>query len=182
VPAAGPSHNEEMENLKASVIGGLAGAAVLAGLIYFYNRDANPRLEGRITEVRTLGMDQNSSVAIVNFDVVNPSNRYVIVRNHSLDVVDPKGTPQQGQIISASDVKYLFELYPALGGMGSESLVNEAEVAPEERLRRMVAARFEIPKHELDLYKEIILHIEDASGAPSEIRRESDLPEKQEQP
>ena len=107
-------------DLKVVIIGGLLGALLLAGGLMFYNRDAVPRLDGKITQVRTLGMDQNSSVAIVNFDAVNGSDNLLIIGRRDLLVVDKYGREHDGSNISVTDLEYLFKLYPALGGLGFE--------------------------------------------------------------
>ena len=59
---------------------GLLGAALVGGAIYFYNEGATPTLAGEITEVRTLAMDEASSVAVVNFAGTNTSDRIVFIQ------------------------------------------------------------------------------------------------------
>lgn len=161
-------------DLKVVVIGGLLGALLLAGGLLFFNWDTAPRLDGEITEVRTLGMDQNSSVAIVNFDGHNGSNNLLILARRDLVAIDKNGVPREGSTISVSDLKYLFDLYPALGGMGFEPVVDRVRLEPDEPLRGILAARFDMPKHELDQRQAIIFRIEDVDGKQSEIRLDAE--------
>jgi hypothetical protein len=119
-------------------------------------------------------MDQNSSVAIVNFDALNGSNNLLIIARRDLFVIDQNGMERDSSTISASDLEYLFQLYPALGGMGFEPLVDRVRVEPEQPLRGILAARFEIPKHELDQRQAIIFRIEDVDGKQSELRLDSE--------
>ncbi len=162
-----------MENLKASIGGGLAAALVIAGLILFYNRGVGPGLGGEIVKVRTLGMDQNSSVAIVNFSVHNTSDNRLLIEKHYLEVVDQNGDRHRGMVISMDDIDRLFQYYPALGGMEFEPIRNETRLEPGESLRGLAAARFEIPKHELDMRQEIIFGVQDRRGRTAEIVLES---------
>jgi hypothetical protein len=161
-------------DLKVVIIAGLLGALLLAGGIVLFNRDTAPRLDGAITQVRTLGMDQNSSAAIVNFDAVNGSNNLLIVARRDLFAIDQHGMERSSSTISASDLEYLFKLYPALGGMGFEPLVDRVRVEPGGPLRGILAARFEIPKHELDQRQAIIFRIEDVDGKQSELRLDAE--------
>jgi hypothetical protein len=161
-------------DLKVVIIGGLLGALVLAGGLLLFNSDTAPRLDGEITQVRTLGMDQRSSVAIVNFDAINGSDNLLIIARRDLLVVDQYGTERSGSTISVSDLKYLFELYPALGGMGFEPLVDRVRVESGGPLRGILAARFDMPKHELDQRRAIIFRTEDVDGKQSDLRLESE--------
>jgi hypothetical protein len=161
-------------DLKVVIVSGLIGALLIAGAILLFNRDTAPRLDGKITQVRTLGMDQNSSVAIVNFDAVNGSNNLLIVARRDLLVVDKNGAERAGSTISVSDLKYLFQLYPALGGMGFEPLIDRVRVEPEQPLRGILAARFDLPKHELDHRQAILFRIEDVDGKQSDLRLDSE--------
>jgi hypothetical protein len=161
-------------DLKVVILSGLLGALLIAGGILLFNRDTAPRLDGRITQVRTLGMDQNSSVAIVNFDAVNGSNNLLIIGRRDLLVIDNNGIERAGSTISVSDLKYLFQLYPALGGMGFEPLVDRVRVEPGDPLRGILAARFDLAKHELDQRQAIIFRVEDVDGKQSDVRLDSD--------
>jgi hypothetical protein len=161
-------------DLKVVVLSGLLGALLITGGVLLFNRDTAPRLDGQITQVRTLGMDQNSSVAIVNFEAVNGSNNRLIIARRDLLVVGKDGAERAGSTISVSDLQYLFELYPALGGMGFEPLVDRVRLEPEQPLRGILAARFDMAKHDLDQRQAIIFRVEDVDGKRSELRSESE--------
>ncbi|MDE0108698.1 MAG: hypothetical protein OXJ37_15755 [Bryobacterales bacterium] len=159
-----------MQWTRTTAGGGLLGALLVAGAIIAYNWGATPRLDGRITEVRTLGMDANSSVAIVNFEATNTSNYDVAINYREIEVVDRAGNIMQGRILSVFDVEQLFNYYPALGGMKDEPLLDERYVAPGEFFRGLTAARFEIPKHELDVRQELVFRTVDTKSRKTEIR------------
>ena len=150
--------------------GGLLGALLVAAAIIGYNWGATPRLEGRITAVQTLGMDGRSSVAIVNFEARNALNYELAINYREIEVVDGAGNARQGRILSVFDVEQLFKYYPALGGMKDEPLLDERYIAPGEVFRGLTAARFEIPKHELDARRELVFRTVDTKSRKTEIR------------
>ena len=162
-----------MDRLKTIALFGLLGAAVLAGIFYFYNRGATPRLSGEITEVRTLAMERNASVALVNFRAENVSDRDVVVADREVEVVLPDGARYVGLLISSPDLKGLFDFFPILGGMKDEPLLPRREVPPGETIRGLVGARFDIPKHLLDGRERITLWIADGRGRGSELTQSS---------
>ena len=152
------------------VVGGLIGGLVVAGAIIAYNWGATPRLDGEITEVRTLGMDASSSVAIINFEASNASNYELSIAQREMAVVDANGNLLEGRILSVFDIQQLFKYFPALGGMKDEPLVDKQFLSPGQTLRGLAAARFEIPKHELDTRQEIIFRTLDVKKRRTELR------------
>lgn len=143
------------------LVGGLTGGLIVTGVIIVYNWGATPRLDGEVTEVRTLGMDASSSVVIVNFEALNASNYDLSINRRELAIVDMSGNVLEGRILSVFDIQQLFKYFPALGGMQDEPLVDDLHLAPGELVRGLSAAHFEIPKHELDLRREVIFRTVD---------------------
>ena len=158
------------------VLAGLAGAAVLLWAALEVSDWKTAQLDGTITKVRTLGMDRHSSVAIVDFEGVNPSDIQMMIGERTLTVLDGKGIRREGKTISALDLKGLFQYFPGLGGIENEPLLNRVRIQPGESVFGMLAARFEIPKHELDLRRELILRLADVDGSVTEIHHQSEPP------
>ena len=156
------------------LVGGLLGGIVVAGAIIGYNWGATPRLEGEITGVRTLGMDGSSSVAIVNFEASNSSNYELWINRREIEVVDREGVSWQGRTLSVYDVNHLFKYFPALGGLRDEPLTDNQHLDPGESIRGLVAARFEIPKHELDMRRELVFRTLDNKNRKTIVRLEAD--------
>jgi hypothetical protein len=152
------------------VLAGLIGAVALAGIGFLVSRGSAARLEGHITNIRTLGMDENSSVAIVDFEAMNPSQILLIVGDRDIVVTDEQGIVRESSTISAADLKSLFQYFPALGSLDNEPLTMRVRVEPGTVLRGVVAARFEIPKHTLDARRDLVLKVQDADGGVSELR------------
>ena len=156
------------------VLAGLVGACVLVWGALRISDWKTAQLDGTITKIRTLGMDQQSSVAIVDIEAVNPSDIQMMIGERTMTVLDAKGIRRHGKIISAPDLKGLFQYFPGLGGIDNEPLLNRVRIHPGESVFGMLAARFEIPKHELDLRRELTLRLVDVDGSVTEIRQVSE--------
>jgi hypothetical protein len=148
---------------------GLVVAAALVVLILFIQQGSTPRLAGEITSVRTLGMDESSSVAIVDFHFTNSSKYPFVVGSSGISVVDSKGGVRQGQVISAAHLHELFDLFPALGRIMGEPLIDKTKIPPGGTATVMLAARFEMSKPDLDARKKITVSIADVDGPVSEL-------------
>jgi hypothetical protein len=150
---------------------GLAVMAVFVGGILLKQRGSTPRLRGEISNVRTLGVEENASVAIVDFVCVNDSKLLFIVHLTGMTVTDAGGRVHEGRILSASDTKQLFDFFPALGARTADALVMKTRLGAGEARRAMLAARFEISKAELDARRKITVSVQEIDGAVSELSR-----------
>ncbi len=150
---------------------GVVAMTVFVALIVLVQRGASPRLEGQITAVRTLGMDASSSVAIVDFHVTNTSQHRMVIGSIEMSVVDSKGETKPGQVIAASDLHRLFDLFPAMGNKSGEPLIIKTKMASKASFTGMVAARFDLSKSDLDARKKITLSVADVDGPVSEISK-----------
>lgn len=157
------------ELLKRILTFGLLGAALVAGAIYFYNEGATPTLTGEITEVRTLAMDEVSSVAVVNFAAVNTSDRIVFIHQREVTVTGENGATYTGMPVQVADIQNLFEYFPILGGMKDEPLLPRTEIEPGGELHGLVAARFNLPKHELDARTSLVVKFYNELGRSTEL-------------
>ena len=59
--------------------------------------------------------------------------------------------------MQVSDIQNLFQYFPILGGMKDAPLLPRTEIEPGTELRGLVVARFNLPKHELDARKSLVL-------------------------
>ncbi len=157
------------ELLKRILTFGLLGAALVAGAIYFYNEGATPTLAGEVTEVRTLAMDEISSVAVVNFKGLNTSERSVFIHQREVTVFDESGAAHVGLPVHVSDLQSLFQYFPILGGMKDAPLLPRTEIEPGTELRGLVAARFDLPKHALDARTSLVVKFYNEAGRSTEL-------------
>jgi hypothetical protein len=114
-------------------------------------------------------MDDGSSIAVVDFRFVNPSDVLFVVRQVTVSIEDKDGNKIDGATVSDVDANRLFQYYPVLGQKFNDSLLMKAKIAPKESLDRMIAVRFEIPQEKLDSRRRLIVRIEDVDGPVAEI-------------
>ena len=150
---------------------GLAVVAVLVAGILLKQRGSTPRLAGAITNVRTLGVEENAAVAFVDFRFTNDSKMLFIVQQTGMTVSDSAGNVREGRILSASDTNHLFDLFPALGPKAAEPLIMKIRVGSGQSRTALLAARFEISKAELDARKKVTILVHEVDGAVSELSR-----------
>ena len=143
-------------------------AVVVSGVLYM-QRGARVGLTGNFLKVRTAPLDENSSVAIVDFRVNNPSNVRFVVRHVTLVLDDPDGNKYDGRTVAETDAKRLFEVIPLLGEKFNETLLMNDTVQSHATADKMVAVRFDAPESRLEKRQRFILKIEDVDGPVTEI-------------
>jgi len=148
---------------------GLVAVLIAVGIILYIQRGAHVELKGAILKVRTLGLDENSSLAVVDFRFANPSNYPFVVRNVDVSALGPTGQNYTSMPVSEVDAKRIFEYYPVLGQKFNNSLLTRDKIPAQHSEDRMIVARFEIPVTQLDARKNLTIRIEDVDGPVSEL-------------
>jgi len=148
---------------------GLVAVLIAVGIILYIQRGAHVELKGAILKVRTLGLDENSSLAVVDFRFANSSNYPFVVRNVDVSAVGPTGQNLTSMPVSEVDAKRIFEYYPVLGQKFNNSLLTRDKIPAQHSEDRMIVARFEIPVTQLDARKNLTIRIEDVDGPVSEL-------------
>jgi hypothetical protein len=154
-----------MKNTFAATFGiGLAIIALAVGAIFFIQRGAKIDLPGKILKVRTAALDDDSSIAVLDFRITNPSDVLFEVRTVTVEMDDMAGKSYLGQTTSESDAKRLFEAMPVLGQKFNNTLLMRERIGAHASQDRMVAARFQAPLSVLDARKRFVLRIEEVDG------------------
>jgi hypothetical protein len=121
-------------------------------------------LPGKILKVRTAPLDENSSIAVIDFRIANPSNVLFEVRTVTVEMDDTQGRSYLGQPVSEMDAKRLFEALPVLGQKFNPTLLMRDRLGSHGSADRMIAARFQAPMALLDARKRFIVRIEEVDG------------------
>src|SRR4249919_2869857 len=100
---------------------GIIGLAV--GGIFLMQRGDRIELPGKILKVRTAPLDENSSIAVIDFRMTNPSDILFEVRTVTVELEDNQGKSYLGQSVSEMDAQRLFEGLPVLGTKYNPSLL-----------------------------------------------------------
>ena len=155
-----------MQRLALILIG--VGAVVLA--VMFFTGDNQTRLEGRVTEVRTIANTDDSSIALINFRVENVTPHPFVGYQREIDMVDAEGTTHRGLLVQEFDLKQLFQYYAQqLGGMKDEPFTAQKSVEPGDARGFLIGARFETTEAELKGRKDLIIRLTDGANRTSVI-------------
>jgi hypothetical protein len=154
-----------MKNTFAAAFGiGLAVIALAVGGIFFMQRGAKIDLPGKILKVRTAALDNDSSIAVLDFRITNPSDVLFEVRTVSVEMEDTAGKSYLGEPTSETDAKRLFEAMPILGQKFNNTLLMRERIGAHASQDRMIAARFQAPLSVLEARKRFVLRIEEVDG------------------
>ncbi len=140
----------------------------VAGILYL-QRGSHVELKGAILKVRTMGVDDNSSLAVVDFRFANPSNYPFVVRSVDVSATGADGQNYTSTPVSEVDAKRIFEYYPILGQKFNASLLTRDKIPGQHSEDRMIVARFEVPIVKLDARTNLKIRIEDVDGPVSEL-------------
>ena len=148
---------------------GLAIIAIAVAVMFYLQRGAHVELKGSVLKVRTEALDETSSVAVIDFRFVNPSDVQFVVRSVDVTMEGKDGSSTPGQPISEVDTKRVFQYHPMLGQKFNDSLLMRDKIPARQAEDRMIAARFEMPAEKLEARKAFHIRIEDVDGPVSEL-------------
>jgi hypothetical protein len=140
----------------------------VAGILYL-QRGAHVELKGAILKVRTMGMDDNSSLAVVDFRFANPSDVPFVVRSVDVSATGADKQNYTSTPVPEVDAKRIFEYYPILGPKFNASLITGDKIPGRRSEDRMIVARFEMPVAKLDARTNLKIRVEDVDGPVSEL-------------
>lgn len=148
---------------------GLAVIALAVAGVFYLQRGAHLELTGKVLKVRTLALDDNSSLAAVDFRVTDPSDYPFQVHSVTVILEDKSGNSTEGQTVSEMDTHRVFASLPLLGEQYNDVLKERDRVGPHATADRMVMARFELPESKIGQRGRILVRIEEVDGAVAEI-------------
>jgi hypothetical protein len=144
----------------------MGAVCVVAAVVWtvYIQRGAHIDLPGKVLKVRTVPLDEGSSVAVLDFRVSNPADYPFVVRTVTVSLEDNAGNRTDGTTISETDAKRMFELMPLLGQKYNATLVMRDRIPPHTAQDRMVSARFEMPESRLESRKRLVVQVEEVDG------------------
>jgi len=148
---------------------GLGVVAIAVAGVFYMQRGAHIELKGAVLKVRTQAMDENSSVAVVDFRFANPADYPFVVREVNVSIVDKDGKTIEGLPVSDLDAGRLFQYYPQLGQKYNDTLVMRNKIPARQSMDRMIVARFEAPESVIESRKKLKVQIVDLDGPTSEL-------------
>ena len=157
------------KNFVIAFVVGLSVIAIAVAGIFYMQRGAHIDAHGKFLKVRTAPLDENNSIAVVDFRIENPSDYGFKVRTVTLTLEDASGNQTDGQTASDSAAKQALDGIPALGPKYNDSLIMNDMVPPKGTWDRMIAASFKMPDDKLQARKRFVLKIEEVDGKIAEI-------------
>lgn len=148
---------------------GILCIAIAVGGILYMQRGAQVELQAKVLKVRTVPLDENSSLAAIDFRIANNSDYPFMVRGVTVEMEGSGGGPMEGATVSEPDAKRVFAAIPVLGQKYNDTLIMNDKMPPHTGWDRMVAARFDIPDDKLQARKRLVVKIEEVDGKVIEI-------------
>jgi hypothetical protein len=143
---------------------GVAVIAIAVVLILSSTKGSHLVINGKILKVRTGALSENDSIAVMDLRMENPSNLTFVVRQVEVTLEEKDGTMADGLVVAKGDLKQLFQFNRFLGDQYNDSLTIKDQIAPHATVDRMLAARFEVKKEDLEAAKAIHVSIQDMDG------------------
>ena len=143
---------------------GLAIIALAVGGVLWMQRGSAIDFEARILKARIAPLDENSTVAVLDFRLSNPSNLILEVRRVEVEMVDASGAHITGDVISEGDTNRVFEAVPVLGTKYLPNLSMRQRITPHSTADYMTAARIPVPLAQVEARARFVLRIEEVDG------------------
>jgi hypothetical protein len=143
---------------------GVVVIAIAVALILSSTKGSHLVLNGKVLKVRTGALSEDDSIAVMDLRMENPSNLAFVVRQVEVTLEKKDGSMADGLVVSKGDLKQLFQYNRFLGDQYNDSLTIKDQIAPHATVDRMLAARFEVKKDDLEAAKAIHVSIQDMDG------------------
>jgi hypothetical protein len=143
---------------------GVVVIAIAVSLILSSTKGSHLVLNGKVMKVRTGALSDDDSIAVMDLRMENPSNLAFVVRQVEVTLEKKDGSMADGLVVSKGDLKQLFQYNRFLGDQYNDSLTIKDQIAPHATVDRMLAARFEVKKDDLEAAKAIHVSIQDMDG------------------
>ncbi|HLI85083.1 MAG TPA: hypothetical protein VKV17_14275 [Bryobacteraceae bacterium] len=150
---------------------GIAAVIVIVAIaaVFWAQKGAHMELRGQILKVRTAPLDENHSVAVVDFRFLNLADYEYEVRQVTVTVADKSGMTIEGMTIPEIDAQHLFAAIPLLGQKYNPSLIVRNRIPAHVTQDRMIAASFPVPEDQLDMRRGLTVRVQEHGGVISEI-------------
>jgi hypothetical protein len=143
---------------------GVVVIAIAVVLILSSTKGSHLVLNGKVLKVRTGALSEDDSIAVMDLRMENPSNLAFVVRQVEVTLEKKDGSMADGLVVAKGDLKQLFQYNRFLGDQYNDSLTIKDQIAPHATVDRMLAARFEVKKDDLEAAKAIHVSIQDMDG------------------
>ena len=147
---------------------------VIAGLVWYgFASTKGNHLEpaGKIAKVRTVKAGDDAAFMVIDFDLMNDSDRPMVVRGIETTIELADGSTATGSDVAASDMGMAFKNDPLLGEQYNPVLRERDVIPPHQQVGRMVGVSFNVPYDKVETRKQVTVRIEDVTGPVLEMTK-----------
>lgn len=157
---------------RGTLIAALIAVAIVGSMIgggLYWTRNNHLELKGKVLKVRSYSIDQDYTVAVIDFRVTNPSTSQFVVKDIDVTLDTRQGKTLDGSIFSEIDARRLFDYYKVLGAKFNETLVTKDKIESGATMDKMLAVRFTATDADIQNRKGLHILIHDIDGPVTEI-------------
>lgn len=159
---------------RQGLIFALCGLAIVAALLsgtLFVTRNNHLDLTGKVTNVRTLGLDERSSLLVADFRVENPTDVQFVVKDVTARVTAADGSQPEGNYVADRDLQRILDYYaPQIGSRQHPTLMVRDKINPHQNLERMIGVRYDVPEDVLKARKALAIELKDVDGTVATVK------------
>lgn len=156
----------------SQVTAGLIALVIVGALLgvgWYLTRNNHLELKGEVLKVRSTAIDNDNTIAVIDFRVTNPSNGQFVVKNIDVFLDTKDGKQLDSANFAETDSKRMFDYYKVLGKKYNATLLTRDKIEPGQTVDRMIAVRFTVPDAQVGNRKDVRLVIEDLDGLKSQV-------------
>lgn len=168
-PAPPPKQKFALPPIVNYVLIGLVLAAIGVAVIMLMNHGQRVQVDGSILKVRTISVDDNASIAVVDFRMKNPSDVLFQVKQLNVIVTKADGTDEEAITMTEMDLDRVLDFYKATGPRFNPTFKVRDRLRPGEQLDRTAAGSFQVAEKVLLDRRNLVLKIQDADGIVTQI-------------
>jgi len=143
-------------------------AALVGGGLYL-TRNNSLVLKGQVLKLRSVPVDNDTTIAVIDFRVTNPSTGQFVVKNLDVFLDTKDGKQVDSANFAELDSKQMFDYYKVLGKKYNATLLTRDKIEAGQTVDRMIAVRFSVPEDQVTNRKDVRLVIEDLDGMKSQV-------------
>ena len=148
---------------------GVAIVGVAIALVLWTNKGSHLELDGKILKVRTLSLEPQATILVIDFRVTNPANYPYMIKDAVVRMDTADGKTVQADTISRDDTDRLFQYYKILGPKYNQTLIQRDQIPAHHTEDRTLAVRILASSADVDKRKALHLTLDEVDGAVSEI-------------
>jgi hypothetical protein len=152
-----------MQVLRFTLIG-LLLVVLLAGLVYWFNRGSQVRLNAEVIRVRTVATSESTAILIAEVRIDNPAEVPFVVRGVTASLTAPDGTVLTGDPVAQGDLDRALGYFAAEGPRYNETLKVRSRLAGRTRRDWTVAVSLPLARTVIEARRSLTFEIEDVDG------------------